>query len=415
MTDTPDAPSASFSGRPAPPRIGAPGGGDQTRAIHAGEERPNGLRSITTPIACTTTYRFESMADAMAMVEGRSDADDYSRYSNPTLRTAERKIAALEGTDDCVLVSSGMAAISTTFLALLSAGQHVVLTRGCYRPTEEFFTKTLARLGIECTLVPPNDIPAIEAAIRPKITRAIFVESPSNPLQNVADFEALKRVKKAHRGVKLVVDATFASPFNQTPFADGADVVIQSATKFLGGHNDLMAGAVSGRSGIVGAIRDLRNQLGPVADPHAAYLLLRGIKTLPLRMQQHNNNAQAVAEFLEAHPKVSAVHYAGLPSHPTHALAKKYMRGMGGVLSFELRSDLPGVFRFCDACCLFQIGASLGGAESLLHPPAVFSYWDLAPEERAARGMVDGLVRLAIGLESSDDLIADLSQALEQV
>lgn len=388
---------------------------NMTAAVHGGEERPNGLRSITTPIACTTTYRFESMSAALAVVEGRAELDDYTRYSNPTIRTAERKIAALEGTEDCVLVGSGMAAITATFLTLLSAGQHVVLTSDCYRPTEQFLTQTLARFGVEATVVPSGDYDALEAAIRPKVTRAIFLESPSNPLQHVADFERLVAIKKANRPVKLVIDATFASAYNQTAFADGADLVIQSATKFLGGHNDLMAGAVCGRSGLISAIRDTRNQLGPVADPHAAYLLIRGIKSLPLRMEQHNRNAQAIAEFLESHPKVARVWYSGLPSHPTHAQARQYMRGFGGVLSFELRGDLAAVFRFCDATEVFQIGASLGGAESLLHPPAVFSYWDMEPSERAARGMTDSLVRLAVGLEATDDLIADLEQALERV
>lgn len=387
-----------------------------TRAVHAGEERPNGLRSITTPIACTTTYRFESMADALAVVEGRLELDDYSRYSNPTIRTAERKIAALEGAEECVLVSSGMAAVSTTFLTLLSPGQHVVLSSDCYRPTEQFLTQTMARFGVESTVVPSGDYDALEAAVRPKQTRAIFLESPSNPLQHVADFERLVAIKRQYRAAKLVVDATFASPFNQTPLADGADLVIQSATKFLGGHNDLLAGAVSGKAGLISAIRDTRNQLGPVADAHAAYLLLRGIKTLPLRMQQHNANAQAIAEFLEGHPKVGRVHYAGLASHPTHALARRYLVGCGGVLAFELRdADLGATFRFCDAVKVFQIGASLGGAESLLHPPAVFSYWDVPVQERSARGITDGLIRLAVGLESAEDLIADLRAALEAV
>lgn len=388
--------------------------GDETRAVHAGEERPNGLRSITTPIACTTTYRFESMAEALAVVEGRAELDDYSRYANPTVRTAERKIAALEGAEDCALVASGMAAVTTTFLALLQPGQHVILTSDCYRPTEQFLTQTMAKFGVESTVVPANDYDAMESAIT-ESTRAIFLESPSNPLQNVADFAKLKAIKIAHRRVKLVVDATFATPYNQRAFQAGADIVLQSATKFLGGHNDLMAGAISGKAGLVGAIRELRNQLGPVADPHAAYLLLRGIKTLPLRMRQHNETAFRVAAWLESQPKVRRAYYAGLESHPTHAIARDTMRGFGGVIAAELNTDLEGVFRFCDACEVFQIGASLGGAESLLHPPAVFSYWDLTPEERTRRGMTDGLVRFAIGLESADDLIADLEQAIARV
>lgn len=389
--------------------------GPETAAVHAGEERPNPLRSITTPIACTTTFRFESMAQAVAAVEGKVELDDYSRYSNPTVRAAERKIAALEGAEECVLVGSGMAAVTTTLLALLSPGQHMILPSDCYRPTEQFVTGTLARLGIEATIVPANDYAAIEAAIRPGATRVLFVESPSNPRQYVADFERLAAIRRANRGLKVVVDATLASPYNQTPLADGADVVIQSATKFLGGHNDLLAGSISGKSGLMSAVRDLRNQLGPAADPHGAYLLVRGIKTLPLRVEQHNRSALAIARYLGSHPKVLRVYYAGLESHPTHALATRYMRGFGGVLSFELDGDLDAVFRFCDAVRVFQIAASLGGAESLLHPPAVFSYWDLPAEERARRGIGDNLVRLAVGLESTDDLIEDLRQALDVV
>ncbi len=389
--------------------------GDQTRAVHGGEERPNGLRSITPPIARASTYRFESLAEALAVVEGRAELDDYSRYANPTVRTAERKIAALEGAEESVLFASGMAAVTTTLLALVRAGQHIVIPDDCYRPTEQFVTETLPRFGVETTMVQAGDLDALAEAVRPGATRGIFVESPSNPFNRVADLARLREIRRANRGVQLIVDATFATPFNQRPLALGADLVIHSATKFLGGHNDLLAGVVSGRSGIISAIRDVRSQLGPVADPEAAYLLCRGIKSLGPRMRAHNENAQAVAEFLAGHPQVREVWYPGLASHPDHALAAATMRGFGGVVTLRHTGDLAATHRICDAARVFQIAASLGGAESLLHPPAIFSYWDLDPAERQRRGMHDDLIRLAIGIESAEDLVADLAQALEHV
>lgn len=386
-----------------------------TLAVHAGERGAAGTRSIVTPTFATSTFRFGSMAEVMDHVEGRALTDDYARYTNPTVRAAERKIAALEGAEDAVLVASGMAALSTTFLTLLAPGQHVVLAGDCYRPTEQFLTQTLSRFGIDATVAAPDDPASISASIEPGRTRALFLESPSNPRQFVADLEVLALEKKRARGLKIVVDATLASPVNDRPLEHGADLVIQSATKYLGGHNDLLAGVVSGREGMVSAIRDTRGQLGAITDPHVASLLLRGLKTLPLRMAQHNASALAVARALEAHPKVERVYYAGLESHPSHAVAAGRMSGFGGVVSFELRSDLEGVFRFCDAVRVFQIGASFGGAESLLHPPAVFSYWDMDPADRAARGISDSLIRLGVGLEDAEDLVADVLRALDAV
>jgi len=387
----------------------------ETVAVHHGEERPNGLRAITTPIACTTTFRFECTQDVLDVVEGRSVADDYARYSNPTVRTAERKIAALEGAEDCALFASGMAAVTTSLLALLSQGQHVVLGGDGYHPSEQFMRQTLARFGVTHTVVPSDDMDAYERAIIPGVTKAIFLENPTNPHLHVADLERLAQIRSAHRGVKLLVDATFATPLNQRPLAWGVDLVIQSATKFLGGHNDLMAGAVSGRAGLVSVVRDLRNQLGPTADPHAAYLLIRGIKSFPARMRQHNASALAVARFLESHPRVRVVYYPGLASHPHHDRAHAQLTGFGGVVAFEHDGDFEASRRFCDACRVFQIGASLGGAESLLHPPVLFSYWDLPPDERQARGLSDALIRLAVGLESTEDLIDDLRHALDAI
>lgn len=383
-----------------------------TRAVHGGFPRAQGLESITTPIACTSTFRFEKLDDAIAQVEGRVERAEYSRYENPTVRTAEERIAALEGAQDCVLFSSGMAAVTTALFTMLEAGQHVVMSSDCYRPTEQFIRGTLAKFGVEHTMVAPDDYDGFDAAIIPGKTRVIFTESPTNPYQNVADLDRLVAIKKKHRGVKLLVDATFATPYNQRAFTQGADLVMQSATKYLGGHNDILAGAVSGKRGLISMIRDLRGQLGPACDPHAAFLLLRGLKSFPARMRQHNESALAIARFLESHPQVERVYYPGLESHPHHTIAKSQMSGFGGVVTFTHKGNFSATHSFCDAVRVFQIGASLGGAESMLHPPAVFSYWDLPVDERNRLGMHDNLIRLAIGLESPEDLIADLDQAL---
>lgn len=386
-------------------------GVSQTQAVHAGEPRPNGTRSVVPPLVASTSYPFATLADAADVVHKRSDAHDYSRYSNPTVRQVEQKLAALEGAEDAALFGSGMAAITTTLLALLQSGDHVVLADQCYRPTEQFITQTLTRWGVGASRVPYDDADAIRDAAASARTRVLFVESPSNPHQRVADIETWAEIKRGVRGARLVVDATLATPHNQRPLTLGADLVVHSATKFLGGHNDVLAGVVCGRAGAVGVVRDLRAQLGGVCEPHAAWLLNRGLKTFGLRMERHNTSALAVARFLESHPAVARVWYTGLPSHPDHARAAEALVGGGGVVAFELR-DAARVEAFCDAVRVFQIAASLGGAESLLHPPALFSYADLEPEARAARGMVDALIRLSVGLEDVADLIADLDQAL---
>lgn len=384
-----------------------------TAAVHAGECRPNPLRTIPPPLALASTFHFANLDEAVAVVEGQQAMAYYSRYGNPTVRAAEKKLAALDGADDALLFASGMSAFATTMMALVSAGQHVVFSEDCYRPSRQFLQGTLARFGVESTAVPVGDLEAIEAAIRPRETKVLFVESPSNPFNRVADVAALAALKRRHRGVKLVVDATFATPLNLRPLEHGADLVIHSATKYLGGHNDVLAGVVAGRAGMIEAIGELRSQMGPSPDAHAAWLVLRGLKSFPARMRRHNANALAVAEALEADPRVTRVWYAGLPSHPDHERAAASMAGFGGVVAFEHGAGFEGTRRFCDAVEVFQIAASLGGAESMLHPPAVFSWWDLPEAARAAAGISDGLVRLAVGIEDADDLVADVRRGLD--
>jgi cystathionine gamma-synthase len=385
-----------------------------TQAVHAGEERRNPDSALTVPIRATATYTFANTAELIDHFEGRTTREEYGRYGNPTVTVAETKIAALDSADDCCLFSSGMSAVTTTLLTVLKAGQHVIMTDDCYRRTRQFVTTTLSRFGIEHTIVKVGDYDALEAAIRPQATKIILGESPTNPYLQVEDLPRLADIAKRHR-IKTVIDSTFATPINQRPCEFGIDLVIHSATKYLAGHNDILAGSVSGRSGLVSAIRETRSVLGGVLDPHAAYLLIRGLKTLHLRVERQNASGMAVAMYLEAHPRVRRVFYPGLASHPNHTIAAAQMTGFGGVVSFEVDSDLEGTSRFIDACSIPRIAPSLGGVESLIEQPALMSFFELSTEEREAVGIVNNLVRLSLGIEDVDDLIRDVGVALEQV
>ena len=274
-------------------------------------------------------------------------------------------------------------------------------------------TQTLHRYGIEVSVVPAGDYQAIEEAIRPT-TRLLVSESPTNPYNRIVDMERFADIGKRHR-VKTMIDATFATPFNQRPLEFGIDLVLHSATKYLGGHNDLLAGAVLGSEELVDGIRSLQHVTGAIIDPLAAYLLIRGLKTFGLRIERQNANAQGLAEFLAGHPKIAAVHYAGLPSHPEHAIARKQMRGFGGVVSFEFKGDLDATSRVVDGCRIPQIAPSLGGVESLIEQPALMSFYELSTEERLMVGIKDNLIRYSVGIEDTADLIADLAAALERV
>ncbi len=385
--------------------------GPGTRAARGGEGRKKAFDAVAQPIVCTATYAFDDTAEIRDHFEGRIQREEYGRYGNPTVRTAERKIAELDGAEDCVLFSSGMAAATTALLALLKSGQHVVMTSDCYRRTRQFVARTLPRYGIENTFVEPGDYEALEAAIRPGKTRLILAESPTNPYLRVADLPRLVAIRDRHPGVKILIDSTFATPVNQRPLEFGVNLVLHSATKYLGGHNDLLAGSLSGKASLVSGLRDLRGVLGGVLDPHAAYLLLRGVKTLDLRVRRQNETALRVATWLEAHPRVERVFYPGLSSHPDHEAAARQMSGFGGVVSFLVKGDLDAASRFIDATTLPIIAPSLGGVESLIEQPALMSFYELTTEERRAIGIFDNLVRLAVGIEDAADLIADLGNA----
>jgi cystathionine gamma-synthase len=385
--------------------------GFSTLSVHGGEPRPKLGNALTTPIVQTATYTFADTRELHDHFQRRIEREEYGRYGNPTQRIAEQKLAALEGADDCLLFSSGMAAITTTLYAILSHGSHVVVTDDSYRRTRQFLSQTLHRYAIEVSVAPAGDYDAIEEALRPT-TRVLISESPTNPYNCIVDLERFAEIGRRHR-VKTMIDATFATPFNQRPLEFGIDLVLHSATKYLGGHNDLLAGAVLGSAELVDGIRSLQAVTGAIMDPLAAYLLIRGLKTFALRIERQNANAQALAEFLVAHPRVKAVYYAGLPSHRHHQVARRQMRGFGGVVSFEIAGDLEATSRVVDACRIPQIAPSLGGVESLIEQPALMSFYELTTEERLMVGIKDNLIRYSVGIEDADDLISDLAAALE--
>jgi cystathionine gamma-synthase len=381
-----------------------------TLSVHGGEPGRHPHDAVTPPIVQTATYVFRDTAELCAYFDGAIEREEYGRYGNPSVRAVEAKVAALEHAEEAVAFASGMAAVTSTLFALLRAGGHVVLFADCYRRTRQFVTSFLGRFGVDATLVPAADVDALAGALRPE-TRLVVCEAPSNPYQHFVDLEALSRVCRA-RGVKTLVDSTFATPINLRPLEHGIDLVLHSATKYLAGHNDVLGGVIVGASPLVSLVRDVRHVLGGVLDPHAAYLIGRGMKTLALRVRQQNATALAVARFLEAHARVRRVYYLGLACHPAHEVARRYMAGHGGVVTFEVDGDLAATSRFVDACRIPRIAPSLGGVESLIEQPALMSYYELTTKEREAVGIRDNLVRIAVGIEDESDLIADLEQAL---
>jgi cystathionine gamma-synthase len=385
-----------------------------TDAVHAGEPKAKPYDAIPTALVQTSTYTFKDSAEIIAFTGGHhpdAERGEYGRYGNPTVRAVETRLAALEGTEDAALFGSGMAAVTTSLLALVRGGQHLVLFKDCYRMTLEFVTETLGRFGVTHTLLDAGDVAGLAAALRPE-TRLVLSESPTNPYLACIDLEALATACKERRTVKSMVDATFATPVNCRPAAFGVDLVVHSATKYLAGHNDVLAGVVCGPAGLVSMIRDLRGVLGGVCDPHAAFLVGRGVKTLGLRVERQNATALAAAQMLEKHPAVERVYYPGLPSHASHGVASAQMAGFGGVVSFVVKGGLAAGSRVVDSMKLARIGPSFGGVETLVEQPAVMSYYEMTTEERAALGIADGLVRLSVGIEETVDLIADLEAAL---
>lgn len=394
--------------------------GDSSVAVHGGEHkcRPRVADAMCTPIVQTATYTFVDTDELIAYQEGTYGSYEYGRYGNPTSRAVELKLAELERGEDALLSSSGMNAATTMLLALVPAGGHIVTTTDCYRRTRQFIQTMLPKMGITATVLDPADLEGLEKALEEHDVSLYFSESPTNPYLRCIDITKVSELchTKGWGKCAVAVDGTFATPHNMKPLEYGADLVVQSATKYLAGHNDVLGGALIGNMELVSTVRNLHNVLGGTVDPHAAYLILRGIKTLSLRVDRANDNALQLARFLEAHPKITKVHYPGLESHPEHEIAKKQMTGgFGGVVSFEVDGDRKATSDFIDACRIPYIAPSLGGVESLIEQPAVISYWDYGAEERARLGIKDNLVRFSCGIEEYEDLERDFSQALDRI
>lgn len=396
-----------------------PESGSSTRAVHGGTRRDKAFHALNTPIVQTATYTFKNTQDLIDYMQSKTwgdgdERDEYGRYGNPTVAAVERKLAALDGGEDAVLYASGMNAVTSLLLSVLPAGSHIVMTNDCYRRTRQFCQTFLKRFGIETSVVMVGDYDALEAAIIPKQTRFIISESPTNPYLRIADLEKIADLGRRYR-VRTLIDSTFATPINQRPLEWGIDFVVHSATKYLSGHNDLLAGVVVGSAERIKALRDARGVLGGMVDPQNAFLLERGIKTLGVRVRQQNASALAVARFLESHPRIERVWYPGLASHPDHKVAAAQMSGFGGVVSFEVAGDLRTTGKFIDALRIPYIAPSLGGVESLIEQPALMSYFEKTTEERLALGIKDNLVRFAVGIEDTEDLLDDLDQALSVI
>jgi cystathionine gamma-synthase len=387
--------------------------GFSTVAVHAGESRQKAGDAITDPIFCASTYTFANTQAVIDFIEQKQPREEYGRYGNPTEKVVERKLAKLEGGESALLYSSGMAAMVGLLMAKLSAGDEVVFFDECYHRSREFCTKHMARFGVVTRQVPACDYEAMEAAITPK-TRLLVSESPTNPHLSVVDIPRFAAIGARH-GVETLIDATLGTPYNIRPLEAGVDYVLHSATKYLAGHNDLLAGVIIGRQDKMESVRKLRGIMGAINSPHNIYLLARGLKTFELRMQRHNENGLAVARFLSQHPRVEKVYYPGLECHPYHEIAKRSMRGFGGLVTFLVKdADWRRTANVVDAVTIPRIGPSLGGVESLIEQPLVMSYFELSPEERQKYGIPDNMIRMSCGIENSEDLIDDLAQALER-
>ena len=384
--------------------------GASTEAIHRAEGASRTADPLTTPIYQTTTFLFESADEVRAYMEGRSDKFLYSRYRNPTVQSAEAKLAALEGAEASLLLGSGMAAVSTALLGLLEAGDEIVCCSAIYGNTLQLLQKLLPRFGIVARFASLEEFAQPDSLIGPK-TRIVWFESPVNPTLRCLDIAQIAEACR-RKGVLSIVDSTFASPINQKPLALGADVVMHSATKYLNGHSDVTAGVLAGSAAMMARIEPARRLLGAVLDPQAAWTLARGLKTVAVRVARHNTSAQAIAEWLEKDSRVKRVLYPGLPSHPDHAIAKKQMQGFGGMVSIDLEGGIDRASRFFDRLELFKKAASLGGVESLCSLPIYTSQWGYTDEQLARAGVTKGMARLSVGLEDVEDLIADLDQAL---
>ncbi len=387
--------------------------GFTTRAIHGGQI-PDANKSVAPPIYQTATFKYDTVEEGARLGAEMGPGYFYTRWANPTTDLFEQKVALLEGSEAALGTSSGMGAIATAVVSLVKAGDHVVAPKAIYQATFELLHGVLPGYGVDVTFLDDPDLSAYEAAIRPA-TRLLYLETPNNPLLGITDIAGVVALAKTH-GAHTVSDNTFATPFNQTPLALGVDLVCHSATKYLGGHHDVTAGVIAGpRALIRQCVRTLRI-FGAVLDPFAAFLLIRGLATLGVRMERHNANAMALATHLAAHPKVARVHYPGLPGHPRHQIAARQMPGgFGGMVSIEVKGDVAAGARCVEALRVATLGVSLGGVSTLVAHPASTTSVNMPREVRLAAGISDGLIRISVGIEELDDLLGDFTQALAKV
>jgi len=384
--------------------------GFDTRAVRAGQHRTNEGEN-SEPIFATSSYVFGSAAEAAATFSGEKPGNIYSRFTNPTVRTFEERLAALEGGERCVATGSGMAAILSACLALLKSGDHIVSSRNIFGPTVLLFNNYLGKFGIETSYVSLSDYGAWEKAIKPN-TKLLFVETPSNPLTEVADIARIARIAHA-KGCLLVVDNVFCTPVLQQPLKLGADLVVHSATKYIDGQGRCIGGAVVGNKELVGEkVYGFMRTCGPSLSPFNAWVFLKGLETLGLRMKAHCANALALAQWLEKHKRVKRVYYPGLASHPQHELAKQQQSGFGGMVSFEVEGGKEAAWRVIDNTRVISITANLGDAKSTITHPATTTHGRITPEQRAEAGIGDGLIRISVGLEDVEDLKKDLARGL---
>lgn len=381
-----------------------------TEAVHRAEGADPLATPLVTPIYQTSTFLFANTAELEAYQAGTLAKDIYSRYGNPTITATEQKIAALERAEAALLVSSGMAAVSTALFGLLCAGDELVCSAAIYGGTLHLIREFLEKFGVRVRFEPIEQFQAPATLLRPE-TKVVWFETPINPTLRCINIAALAAVCR-EAGVTSVIDSTFASPINQSPLELGVDLVMHSATKYLNGHSDITAGVLVGRTSMITALSSARKLIGCMTDPHAAAMVARGIKTIGVRMERHNANGLAVATFLESHPAVRQVFYPGLPSHPDHAIAAAQMRGFGGMVTFDLKGGYEAASRFFDRIEVFKRAASLGGVDSLVSLPVLTSQWGFSDQELKDAGVTRGMVRLSVGIEQIDDLIADLKHAL---
>jgi methionine-gamma-lyase len=387
--------------------------GFNTRLVHA-EADADPYGAVNVPIYQSSTFAFRNAAHGAALFAGKEEGYIYTRIGNPTIHALEDTVAGLEGGSGAIATSSGLGAVAAVYMALLEAGAHMVSTASVYGPSRGLVEQHLARFGVQYSYVDTSDLRQVREALRPN-TRLIYIETPSNPAMHVTDLRAVAELARQH-GCVLAVDNTFASPFLQRPIELGADVVLHSVTKFINGHADVVGGIIVTRTeDLHRRIRPLMINLGCNMDPHQAFLVLRGLKTLSLRIERAQQSAMQVARWLEAHPKVAWVRYIGLPSHPQHDLVRRQMRGFGSMISFELKGGLEAGHVLMDSVCLATLAVSLGGVETLIEHPASMTHAGMTYEDRLAAGITDGLVRYSVGIEDVEDLLADLDQAMAAV